>query len=110
MKINRAATCLSAVVGVVYLISATAAAQQRRGNTSEQPKPPVVAARGTTDLPPLPPGGPTPRMADGRSDLTGVWFAGNIGRASAWSLDRDREAPPTSRSRSSRGPRKRSRT
>jgi hypothetical protein len=29
-------------------------------------------------------------MADGHVDFTGVWFAGNIGRASAWSVDRDR--------------------
>jgi hypothetical protein len=90
MSINSAAGCLGTALAAACLISTAAAAQQRRDNAPEQRKPPVVAARGTTDLPPLPPGGPAPRMADGHVDLTGVWFAGNIGRASAWSVDRDR--------------------
>ena len=40
---------------------------------------------GTTAPDPLPQGGPTPRMDDGRPDLSGVWFSGRIGRPSAWS-------------------------
>jgi hypothetical protein len=47
---------------------------------------------------PLPPGGPPPRMADGKVDLSGVWFPGPTGKANAWSVVRnegggDREDP-----------------
>ena len=79
---------VSAVVAAALLLSVAVAALQQAPAGGE--KPPVVIARGTVDLPPLPPGGSAPRMADGHVDLTGVWFAGNIGRASAWSVDRDR--------------------
>jgi len=51
----------------------------------EQNKP-FVEARGNVRPVPLPPGGPPPRMADGKVDLSGVWFAGPTGKANAWSV------------------------
>jgi hypothetical protein len=93
-KDTKTAMRTKTYVGVLLAAASIAtvpAAAQRRAQT-DQPKPPVVAARGTVDAEPLPPGGPPPRMADGHVDLSGVWFAGTIGRASAWSVDRDRGA------------------
>jgi hypothetical protein len=63
-------------VAVVALLSGAVAAQDKK---------PLVEALGTTDSGPLPPGGATPRMSDGKPDLSGIWFAGVIGRPSAWS-------------------------
>jgi hypothetical protein len=80
---------VGAVLAAACVLSVAVAARQQ-APAGDGEKPPVVIARGTVDLPPLPPGGAPPRMADGHVDLTGVWFAGTIGRASAWSLDRDR--------------------
>jgi hypothetical protein len=77
------------ICALLVVASVTAVVAQRRAQTGAE-KPPPVQARGTVDLPPLPPGGPTPRMADGHPDLSGVWFAGTIGKASAWSEDRNR--------------------
>ena len=45
-----------------------------------------IEARGNVRPVPLPPGGPAPRMSDGKVDLSGVWFAGPTGRANAWSV------------------------
>jgi hypothetical protein len=76
-----------AVLAVTALVSVTASAQ-RGGGAPRDPQKPLVEAIGTTDPGPLPPGGPTPRMADGKPDLSGIWFSGVIGRPSAWSRTR----------------------
>jgi hypothetical protein len=80
--------CVGVCVASTWIVQA--AAVQGPATATEGQTPPIVEARGTVDLEPLPPGGPPPRMADGHVDLSGVWFAGRIGKAAAWSLDRDR--------------------
>jgi hypothetical protein len=64
------------------LVSAAASAQQ----APAQPDKEFVEARGSVKPVPLPPGGPTPRMSDGKPDFSGVWFPGPTGRANAWSV------------------------
>ena len=77
-----------AALAAVALLSNAVAAQGRGGNAAQGGQNPLVEAIGTTDPGPLPPGGPTPRMSDGKPDLSGIWFAGTIGRPSAWSRTR----------------------
>ena len=69
---------LCAGLALVGLLSAPAVAQD--------PPRTFIEARGSVKPVPLPPGGPPPRMADGKVDLSGVWFPGPTGRANAWSV------------------------
>src|SRR5688500_11015685 len=65
-------------LAAVGLLSVSIAAQD--------PPKTFVEARGSVKPVPLPPGGPTPRMADGKPDFSGVYFPGPTGRANAWSV------------------------
>jgi hypothetical protein len=69
---------VGAMLTAACLLSVQAAAQQNK---------PFVEARGSVKTVPLPAGGPTPRMSDGKPDLSGVWFPGPTGKANAWSTE-----------------------
>ena len=77
-------TYIGAMLAAVVLLPMPAAAQDPGNKT-------FVEARGSVRSVRLPPGGPTPRMADGKPDLSGVWFQGPTGKANNWSVDA--EAP-----------------
>jgi hypothetical protein len=68
------------------MMPATAATQEPAAQPATGEKR-FVEARGSVRTVRLPPGGPTPRMADGRPDLSGVWFPGPTGKANNWSID-----------------------
>jgi hypothetical protein len=69
---------LSVVCVATCLLAGAASAQEEQKT--------FVEARGNVVPVRLPPGGPPPRMADGRVDLSGVWFPGPTGKANAWSV------------------------
>src|SRR5918995_5405230 len=69
-------------IGIALIAACLLAA----GTAAQDPPKTFVEARGSVKPVPLPPGGPPPRMADGKVDLSGVWFAGPTGRANAWSV------------------------
>jgi len=64
---------LTGVIVVLGLVSGAASAQDKK--TAGKEERPVNAKKGV----PLPPGGPTPRLADGHPDFSGVWFQGSTG-------------------------------
>jgi hypothetical protein len=72
------------ILAAAVLSSAPAFAQI--GEAPAEPGKVFVEARGNVRPVPLPPGGPAPRMSDGKVDLSGVWFSGPTGRANAWSV------------------------
>ena len=71
-------------LAATVLIAAPAWAQIEEAPA--EPGKTFVEARGNVKPVRLPPGGPTPRMTDGKPDLSGVWFSGPTGRANAWSV------------------------
>ncbi len=71
---------------VATLALPAAAAAQDPAAPGGAEKKVFVEARGNVTPVPLPPGGPAPRMADGKVDLSGVWFSGPTGKANAWSV------------------------
>ena len=79
---------ISAALVASLALPAAAFAQIENQSQKEVDGKKFVEARGSVKTVPLPPGGPTPRMSDGKPDLSGVWFPGPTGKANAWSTDR----------------------
>jgi hypothetical protein len=82
-------TCIGVMVAITGLLPAVAAAQEppvAAAAAAAREGRPLIEARGNVEQNVLPPGGPSPRMADGHVNLSGVWFAGRTGRANAWSI------------------------
>ena len=73
-------------VALSLLLAAAPVWAQNPAGTSPGAGKPFVEARGNVTPVPLPPGGPAPRMSDGKVDLSGVWFSGPTGKANAWSV------------------------
>ena len=69
-------TYIGMMLAAAVVLPATVTAQNK----------PFVEARGNVNPVPLPPGGPAPRLSDGKVDLSGVWFSGPTGKANAWSV------------------------
>lgn len=72
-------------IGTAVLAIASLADAASAQGTAPKAKGELIEAIGTSDPGPLPPGGPAPRMSDGKPDFSGIWFQGIIGRPSAWS-------------------------
>ena len=68
--------CVSALVCMVFAY-ASAQETNRRAST------PAYAGAGKAPSKALPDGGPTPRLADGHPDLSGIWFVGALGKEDA---------------------------
>src|SRR5262245_49008262 len=68
LKMTHRLTCRGAATMPWYGLSAAAVAQDTGGQKADY------------EIKVLPPGGPTPRLADGHPDLTGHWFPNGAGQ------------------------------
>src|SRR4051812_13812668 len=79
---QRLADCFVITTALFVLVcagSVNAAAQQEKKASASEKR----ADGGRVTAKPLPPGGPTPRLADGHPDFSGIWFSGTLGTESA---------------------------
>jgi hypothetical protein len=81
MKLHLANSLVSVacVSALVCMVSAPAGAQETQRQASAPPY--AGAAKAASKA--LPDGGPTPRLADGHPDLSGIWFVGALGKEDA---------------------------
>ena len=77
---------ISVALAVVCLVTAAVAAQDQNASSSKR--------AATSSRCRCRPGGAPPRMADGKVDLSGVWFPGPTGKANAWSVVPDQRTGP----------------